>query len=148
MADFAYTRAKRNIALGDIHFDSDDIRIILLMTNTTTDTEEDKATINDFTTLDEFDGSNYSTGAGVQLANQAVNEDTANDRAEFDADNVTFSSIGAGTRNIQGCVILWWAGTFAASVPVLWIDSGGFPFTANGGDLTVSWNLEGICQIT
>ncbi len=148
MADFGYTRGKRNIALGDIHFDTDDMRVIIVMTNTTADTEKDKATLNDFTTLDEFDGSNYSTGAGTQLASQAVNEDTANDRAEFDADNVTFSSIGAGTRNIQGLILFWWAGTFAASVPVAWIDSGGFPFTANGGDLTISWNAEGILQIT
>lgn len=148
MADFCYTRAKRNIALGDIHFDSDDMRIILLMTNTTADTEEDKATLNDFTTLDEFDGSNYTQATGVALTSEAVSEDTTNDRAEFDAANVTFSTIGAGTRNIQGCIVFWWGGSFAASVPVFWIDSGGFPFTANGGDLSITWNAEGIGQIT
>ena len=148
MADFAYTRAKRNIALGDIHFDTDDFRVILLMTNTTADTEKDKATINDFGTLDEFDGSGYTTATGASLANEAVNEDAPNDRAEFDADNLTFGSISAGTRNIQGMIVLWWSGTFATSVPVLWIDSGGFPFTANGGDLVIAWNAEGIAQIT
>lgn len=145
MADFCYTRAKRDIALGDIHFDTDDMRVLLVMTNTTTDTEEDKTFIDQFTTLDEFDGAGYSRGA---LGNEAVNEDTTNDRAEFDADNLTFSSISAGTRNIQAAVVYKHVSNDTDSVPVLFIDSGGFPFTANGGDLVLSWNAEGIAQIT
>ena len=145
MADFCYTRAKRDIALGDIHFDTDDMRVALIMTNTTADTEKDKTFMDQFTTLDEFDGAGYSRGA---LNNEAVNEDTANDRAEFDADNLTFSGISAGTRNIQGAIVYKHVTNDANSVPILWIDTGGFPFTANGGDLVLSWNAEGICQVT
>lgn len=151
MADFAYTYGKLAIGLGDVHFDTDDIRLILCMTNTTADTEADKTFIDQFTTLDEFDGGGSHPPAFADreaLANQAITADTANDRAEFDADNHTISSIPAGSRNIQGVIVYWHTGSDAASIPLLWIDSGGFPFTANGGDLVLSWNAEGIAQIT
>ena len=150
MADFAYTRAKRDIALGDVHFDTDDIRFIMCMTNTDADTNKDAATISALS-LDEFDGGGShppSFANRESLANQAVNEDTANDRAEFDADNHTVSSIPAGTRDIQGILVYQHNTNDADSVPLLWIDSGGYPFTANGGDFINSWNAEGIAQIT
>jgi hypothetical protein len=154
MADFAFTRGKRDIALGDVHFDTDDIRVILCMTNTTATSDDgtgkDAATISAIT-LDEFDGGGShppSFANRTALASEAVNEDTANNRAEFDAANTTISTIPAGTRNIQGIIIYQHKTSDADSVPLLWIDSGGFPFTANGGDLVLSWNAEGIAQIS
>lgn len=151
MANFAYTRGKRDIALGDVHLDTDDIRLIPVMTNTTADTEQDAATISAFSTLDEFDGGARPPAFASRdsLDNQAVNEDTANDRAEFDADDEVFSSLAAdGSRDIQGIVVYQHKTGDADSVPLFWIDTGGFPFTANGGDLTMNWNAEGIAQIT
>ena len=151
MADFAYTYGLLAIGLGDVHWDTDDIRFIMCMTNTTADTERDKDFIGSFSTLDEFDGGGShppAFAAREALANEALTVDTANDRAEFDADNHTVSSLPAGTRDIQGIVVYWHSGSDAASIPLLWIDSGGFPFTANGGDLVLSWNAQGIAQIT
>jgi hypothetical protein len=148
---FAYTRGKRDIALGDVHFDSDDIRLIPVMTNTTADTDEDAATVSAIATLDEFDGGAAYPKAFANrdaLASEAVNEDTTNDRAEFDATDFTFSALEAGTRSIAGIVVYQHKTSDADSVPLLYIDSGGFPFTANGGDLTLQWNSEGIAQIT
>ena len=146
MADSAYTNFKRGLLEGEFDLNAtDDIRIALLMTNTTADTEEDVATISAFTTLDEMDGANYSRAA---LASEAVAADNANDRGEFDADNVTFSSLGAGTRDIAGILLYKHVTDDTDSVPMAWIDSGGFPITANGGDLTISWNAEGILQTT
>ena len=151
MADFAYTYGLLKIGLGDVHWDTDDIRLILVMTNTTADTERDKTFIDQFTTLDEFDGGGShppAFGSREALANQAMAVDEANDRAEFDADDHTVSSIPAGTRAIQGIIVYLHVTNDAASVPLLWIDTGGFPFTANGGNLVLSWNAEGIGQIT
>ena len=151
MANFAYTYGLLKMGLGDVHWDTDDIRLILVMTNTTADTERDKTFIDQFTTLDEFDGGGShppSFANREALANQALTVDEANDRAEFDADDHTVSSIPAGTRDIQGVIAYLHDTNDAASVPLLWIDSGGFPFTANGGDLVFSWNAEGIGQIT
>ena len=151
MADFAYTYGLLKIGLGDVHWDTDDIRFILVMTNTTADTERDKQKIGDFTTLDEFDGGGShppSFANRENLLNQTFTVDEPNNRAEFSATNHTVSSIPAGTRAIQGIVVYFHVTNDAASVPLLWIDSGGFPFTANGGDLIFSWNAEGIGQIT
>lgn len=151
MANFTYTRALREFALGDVHLDTDDIRLIPVMTNTTADTEEDKATISAFTTLDEFDGGARPLAFASRdaLADEAVNEDTANDRAEFDATNFVFSTLANdGSRDIQGIVVYQHKTSDADSVPLFWIDTGGFPFMANGGDLTMNWNAQGIAQFT
>jgi hypothetical protein len=149
MADFVYNEAKRAIAEGEIDFGSggSDLRVLLVMTNTTADTEDDKNTFAGFTTLDEFDGANYTTG-GLALQSEAVNEDAANNRAEFDAADITFSGIGAGTRNIQAAILYKWTTNVNSSMPIAYIDSGGFPIAANGGDLTMQWNAEGILNFT
>ena len=127
-------------------------RELLLGTEFDADTERDKQKIGDFTTLDEFDGGGShppSFANREQLLSTTMTVDEPNDRAEFKAAaSHTVSSIPAGTRATQGIVVYFHVTNDAASVPLLWIDSGGFPFTANGGDLVLSWNAEGIGQIT
>jgi len=147
MASHVYDNAKEQLLLGTIDFSTDDIRVALLMTNTTADTEKSAATVAGFTTDDDFDGSGYTAG-GAALAGEAVSEDGANNRGEFDATDLTFSSLGAGTRNIQGALVYKFVTSFSASIPIAWIDTGGFPVTANGGDITITWNAEGILQLT
>lgn len=145
MANFAYTPAKAKIAKGEIDFVNDDIRVLLVMTNTTADTEQDKEFIGDLTTLDEFDGANYARKA---LGSQAVNQDDPNNRAEFDAADVTWTALGAGTRQAQGAVLYKFVTNDADSPLIGWIDTGGFPFTGNGADVVAIWNAEGILQVT
>jgi hypothetical protein len=145
MANFIYNEAKRAFAEGEIDLGADDIRVLLVMSNTTADTEDDKNTIDGFTTLDEYDGANYARKA---LANEVVNEDAANDRAEFDADDVTWSALGAGTRQCQAAIVYKHVNDDSDSVPIAFIDTGGFPFDGNGGDVTFQWNAEGIVQFT
>ena len=159
MADFAYTYGLLKIALGDVHWDSDDIRFILCM-NTTTATAEGStgrdATFISGITLDEMDGDSdglarppvFASRDQLTIVTNQVTADVSNNRAEIDANNFTISSLLAGTRAIQGIIVYFHVTNDAASVPLLWIDSGGFPFTANGGDLVLSWNAEGIGQIT
>ncbi len=147
MASFVYDNAKEQILLGALNFSTDDMRVALLMTNTTADTEKDKVTILGFTTVDDFDGTGYTAG-GAALAGEAVVEDNANNRGEFSATNLTFSALGAGTRQIAGALLYKFVTDFNSSLPVAWIDSGGFPITANGGDITLQWNAEGILQAT
>lgn len=146
MANFIYNEAKRAIAEGEIDFGAggSDIRVMLVMTNTTADTEDDVNVLSGFTTLDEMDGASYVRKA---LANEIVNEDAANNRAEFDADDVTWTGLGAGTRQVQGMIVYKHVGADSSNVPIAWIDTGGFPFTANGGNVTIQWNAEGIIQI-
>ena len=147
MASLAYTPAKTKLASGEIDLAAggDDIRVILVMSNTTADTEEDKDFVGDLTTLDQYDGANESRKA---LANEAVNEDAANDRAEFDADDITWTALGVGTRQAVGMVVFKFVTNDADSPLIAYIDTGGFPFDGNGGDVTITWNAQGILQVT
>lgn len=147
MASVVYNEFKRASAAGEIDLDTggNDIRVALLMTNTTADTENDaKVYVGDFTTLDECDGANYVRKA---LANEAVNKDDTNDRAEFDADDVTWTALGNGTRAIQGALIYKHVTNDTDSPIIAFVE---FSATQNpgGSDFTVSWNAEGILQLT
>ena len=142
---FVYTPAKTALLNADLDFATHDIRVILVMTNTTADTEQDAQFVGNITTLDEMDGSGYGRAA---LGSEAVNEDAANNRAEFDAADAVFTNLGAGTRNVQGAIVYRHVTNDADSPLIAFIDTGGFPYTANGATLTITWNAEGILQAT
>lgn len=145
MTSHTKTPFKAGLMEGDFDLASDTIRARLCMTNTTADTEEDVEFVDDITTLDEMDGANY---VAKTLASAAVTEDDTNDRGEFDATDVTWTALGAGTRQVAGILIEKRVTNDADSPAIAWIDSGGFPFAANGGDFTAQWNAEGILQTT
>jgi len=130
-------------ALMDLDEAGDDMRAIGCMTNTTADTDVDADNTGTYT-LDEMDGANYVRKA---LANQAVATDDANDRAEFDADDLVYASLGNGTRQLQGLLIHEFITDDAGSFPLAFVE---FASTINpgGSTLTVSWNAEGIVQIS
>jgi hypothetical protein len=117
------------------------------MTNTTCDTENDGiATFANFTTIDKHDGANADNAKA--LANEAVNLDDTNDRAEFDADDTTWTALGNGTRAIQGALIYKYVdGTDTNDIPIAFID---FAVAQNpgGSDFTITWNAEGILQLS
>jgi len=142
MASFVYNEAKRALLAGELDLNADDIRVALLMTNTTADTENDAiAFVDDFTTLDECDDTGYSRQA---LTSEAVAKDDANDRGEFDADDVTFSNNGNATRAIAGALVLQHVTNDTDSIPIAWIE---FSATLDGNDLVIQWNAEGILQL-
>lgn len=151
MANFFYTKAKHLLLGGNLDFDEagNDIRVLLVMTNTSADTEKDVDTISAFATLDEYDGANYVRKA---LANQTTVEDEANDRGEFDADDVTWTALGAGTRQCQAAIIYKHVTNDTDSVPLAFIDTVAsgptFPWSGNGGNIVFTWNAEGIIQAT
>jgi hypothetical protein len=144
MANFVYTEAKRAWAAGEIDWDAHTIKAVLVMTNSTADTEEDKLLMNAFTTLDEYDGSSY---ARVSLASKAVASDTGNNRAELDCADFTFSGIGAGTRLIEGLLIYKHVSADSDSIPLAWIDNFS-NFNGNGGDATFVVGGDGLVQFT
>lgn len=119
-----------------------DPRARLLMTNTTADTENNKATVSAYTTPDNFDGSG---AANVALTSEAVNVDSVNNRIELDADDVAFGALGNGTRQIQGVLIYFHVTNDTDSIPVFFIQ---FSSSINPGGATVTivFNAEGIVQ--
>ena len=117
----------------------DDIRVGLLMSNTTADTEDNVADVDAYTTDDVMDGANYALKT---LASEAVAIDAGNNRVEFDFENLTWTALGNGTRAVQGILIVKFVSTFGASLPIAFIE-----FSSNqnpgGSDFTVTVGAEG-----
>lgn len=146
MANFIYNEAKRAIAAGEIDFDlPENFRVLLVMDLTTANVDDDANFLSNISTLDEYDGAAYIRMA---IQGDALTEDVANDRAEYDANDITFSGIGAGTSTATGMIFYKHVTNDADSIPIAYIDTGGFPFAGNGGDVTIQWNAEGIIQFS
>jgi hypothetical protein len=145
MASFVYTPAKTKVLNAALNFATQDFRIILVMTNSTADTDQDLEFVGSIGTLDEYDGATY---ARITLAGETVTEDPGNNRAEFSANNISWATLGAGTRQALGMILYRFVTNDADSPLVAWIDTGGFPFSGNGGAVNVTWNAEGILQAT
>lgn len=139
-----YNEAKRAFLRGEIDLQADDIRVALVMSNTTADSERDVNFMAGFTDLDEMVATNYSRKA---LASEAVSENAGGNRAEFDATDVVWTALGAGARAVQGAIVYKHVSSDADSIPIAFIDTGGFPFTASGADFTIQWNAAGILQL-
>lgn len=92
----------------------------------------------------ELSGGNY---VRKTLASKALTYDAANDRVEWDAADVTWTAINAGTA---AQATLWDNSASTDASRRLWlnVDTGGFPVVTNGGDLTIQWNSEGIAHGT
>jgi hypothetical protein len=145
---FVYTPAKERLLAGDLDLNGHDIRALLVMTNTTADTDQDAATLSAIGTLDEYDGSGYSRAT---LASEAVVRDDPNNRAEFTSTSpISFgTTVAAGTRSAQGFVIYRHVdGTAGNDQPIAFIDSGGFPINGGGGPFEATMNAEGWLQAT
>lgn len=127
MASKVYNEGKKQIA--DIDWTAATLKALLLMTNTTADTEDDGiATTANFTTLDEHDGAGY---ARVTLANATITKEDGSDRAKLSCDDFSFATLGAGTRQAAGVLIVVdVAGTL---YPISWHEFT-TPRDADGGD--------------
>lgn len=101
------------------------------------------------TTATEFGGTGYTRSDGDH-GSKTVTEDNTNDRAEYDAGDVTFTGLDGDT--IQFALVAKQVGadwTSPGDDPVVaYITSTDFPLTTNGGDVTISWDAEGIVHIT
>lgn len=145
MASVVYNEFKRANAAGEIDLNADDIRCRLVMSNTTCDTENDAiVNIANFTLVDKCDSAAYADEA---LANEAVNKDDANDRAEFDADDATWLALAVSTRDLVGVLLYKYVdGTDANDLVVAYVEYAS-PKTPDGSDFTTEWNVEGILQL-
>lgn len=139
-ASFVYTPALALLSAAALN----DLRMLLVMTNTTADTEVDSENPGDVTTLDEFDGNNYSRAT---LGSEAVNVDLANNRAEIDFADPTFSTIGNGTRQIQGFIVIQNVDGTAGNDLLKFYQDFSATLNPGGASLTVQIDAEGLVQV-
>lgn len=147
MASFVYNAAKKQLLDGDLDFNApDDIRVLLLEANS--DVNPDDATIQAVLAragTTELSSAGYARQA---LTGEVTSQDDVNDRAEFDADDVTFPSVSqAAAEQAVAAVIYKHVTDDTDAIPIAHIDTGGFPITPNGSDITIQWNAEGILQV-
>lgn len=130
---------------ADLDLEVHDIRARILMTNNTALADRDALNIAGITTLDEMDGAAYVIKA---LTGEIANRDDANNRAEFDADDVLWLTLANGTRAMAGVLLERWVdGTAPNDIPIAFLDGGAFPLNPGGADFRVIWNAEGILHL-
>jgi hypothetical protein len=136
-----------NDIIGGAAVAAADLRVLLVMTDTTCDTENDAATMSDFTVIDECDGVGY---VQLDLLSGAAAYDAVNDRLEYDVADGDMDGGGGiitvSTRSVSGFLIKRYVdGTDANDVPWVFRDIG--PYILSGGAFDFEWSTEGIIQV-
>lgn len=148
MASFVFNDAKANLMNGTVDLDTNTIKVLLVGT-TFSGVEDDGPNVSNITTLGELTGTGYTSGHGnagrKTLTSATVTADDTNNRAAFDAADVTWTGISAGT--IHGALIHKEGTTNDTDAKVIaFIDLANT--VTNGGDITISWGANGILLLT
>lgn len=95
----------------------------------------------------EYGTASGYTAGGITMGSLAVSQDDANDRADWDAADAVWSSLGALTPATPSHAIIW-NDTPAAPVDplVCYVELG--VTATNGGDYTLSWHTDGILLLS
>ena len=131
-----YNEFKKELFKGLIDLDGHTLKMMMVTGYTPNiDTHNGYSDVSSY----EISGTNYTAG-GVTLTSPTVTEDTSNDKGVFDAADVTWSSINAGTpshvilyddTHASKCLIAYWEVT---------------PPT-NGGNYTLQFGAAGVLTL-
>jgi len=140
MASGIYNRFKANLMSGAVNLDSggDTIKVALLDDNHSFVADHD--TWSDVS-ANEISGTGYTAG-GETLTNQSVTQDDTNDKAVFDADDVSWTS---ATFTAYHAVL--YDDTLASDDLICSIDFGGAKSVSNG-TFTIQWDADGIITLS
>ena len=131
MANALYNKAREGFAKGQINWETDTIKAVLVDSGAYT-----------YSAAHQFI-SDVPSGARISSI-QTLSGKTATDGA-CDANDLTFPSVSGAS--IEVIVIFKDTGTEATSPVLAYIDSGtGLPITPNSGDIIVTWD-NGINKI-
>jgi hypothetical protein len=131
-------------AAGGFDWTTADVRMLLFMTNSTAGDEDNAIEfLDDFTTLDEFDGANYVRKA---LTNQTRTKDFTNLRTILDADDLVYTDLGAGTRSVAGALAYLEGASDGARIPLAALVYG-TARTPDGSNFTVAFPATGLIII-
>ena len=89
----------------------------------------------------EYGTADGYTAGGKSLANQTVTQDDAGDRALLDADDITWTALGALTPATPSHAILWNDTQTSPVDPLICYVELGTTAT-NGGDYTIAWDTS------
>lgn len=152
MASFVYNKAAQELADGTIDLLTDSIKTMLVTSQYTparTDLVVDAGGAND--ALDaEISVSGYTGGWGGSgrkaLASKAVVVDQANNRAEFSAGDLTWTSLGSGATIAAMLLIKEGGSNDTTSRLIAYLDVTNT--ATNGGNIAFNFDAEGIIQFS
>lgn len=135
---FVYGQFAKHLLAGDIDLDANTVKILLTTSTYTPDVDT-----HEFLTsvTNEVTGTGYTAG-GKTLASLAVAYDSANNRATFDAADVTWTAL---TTTARRAVLYKSTGTAGTSVLIGWIDFGA-DASPVGIDFTIQFHATGILR--
>lgn len=147
--DLVYNHAKFLISSQQLDLVNDTIKGMLVNENYVPDPDQAFVDENDLISPINFevDGTGYESGHGgsgrLPIINKAWIEDLDTNKARFDADDLVWNPINVG---LVDAVILIREGEEDddESVLITYVQSGGFPLFADGGELLVRWSNNGI----
>lgn len=143
---FVYNNFKEQVLLGKYNLgNGGDALKVTLHTGYTPniDTHQVRA---DVSATEYGTGSGYTAG-GKTLGSQAVTQDDTNDRAKFDAADVTWTALGPLSPATPSHLILWDDTPTSPADPLIAYWELGTTAT-NGGDYTIAWHADGIMLVT
>jgi hypothetical protein len=134
MASVIFNNAKKLLGDGTINWPANTIRVALVTTAYTPDID---AHLYVSSITNELSGTGYSR---KDLANKSVVVDNANDRADYKADNVTWTAISASGAT-AGAAVVYKFGTVDGDSPLIaYVDI--TDTIMNGGDFTIKWDNQ------
>jgi len=148
-------RTKTELFRANVDYANDTVRLALLKESTEYSPDPSAHEfVNDVldggTTGAEFDDTNY----GRKTLTTSVSEDNTDNEGVFDAPDVPFSSLG-GSQTIEAILIYKQVGgddTTPGDDPILRIlddsEEADLPLATNGGDVAVSFDAEGVINIS
>ena len=139
MASLIYNNFLEELLKANIDFENDTFKLALVTSSYTPD-RDTHDNFDDIT--NEVSGTGYTAG-GAALANLTVTQDNTNDKAVFDAYDVTWASSTITAR----AGILYKVGAWASTSPLI----GYIDFTEDKvstvGNFIVSFNVSGIITV-
>jgi len=134
--------AKKHFIAGDIDFDANTIKVMLL-NNTHTTNIDTQEYIDDVST-NEISGTGYTAG-GATLGTKTVTQDNTNDLAYADAANTQWD--GADFTAYYA-VVYRDTGTPGTSPIIMIVDLDGAETVPEDGTFEIAWNASGIFKIS
>ena len=127
-----------------IDWETDNLDALLLMTNTTADTDIDADTVDGITTLDESDATDY---AHEDITTPAVSVDDTDDEMVWTSDNWVWSGLGGdATRDYQGALIVKYVDGGTGDIPLFFSDFAS-DITSAATQVTATAPAEGYLNI-
>lgn len=144
MANVVYNRAKKNLMDGTIDLDTSAIKVLLVTSAYTPDADHNFVSQVSANELVNVSGTGY---ARKTLSSKTVTQDDTNNLAYFDAADLSYTAINAGTA--KAAIVFYDTGSDATAVLIAYIDQGfGAGVATNGSDLTLTWPATGILKLT